>query len=210
VSAVETQVQAFVKLYNSTVEAIQKQLAASPPHHGSSTTTAELESGTLYRDQELTQLLSSMRQVMYEPIAGLPAEASSPASIGISTGAPTGAGVTSQATLEGQLKFEPSRLAQAIQANPAAVQEMLQKWSLSLQGVIGDAAEPGGAIASRLSADEARTSDLASQISSMNELLAQREKALQATYAALESVISENDAQSSWLASQEKTLEANT
>ena len=31
VSAIETQVQSFIKLYNTTVEAIQKQLATKPP-----------------------------------------------------------------------------------------------------------------------------------------------------------------------------------
>ena len=39
----------------------------------------------------------------------------------------------------------------------------------------------------------------------MNELLAERERALQQTYAELESVISKNTAQANWLTSQEKT-----
>jgi flagellar hook-associated protein 2 len=204
VGALETQVQAFVKLYNTTVESIQKQLATRPSANGSS--ASELEAGQLYQDSELSDLLANMRQAMYQPIAGLPEAVSSPASIGISTGAPSGSAVTSQATLEGQLKLEPAALAQAVQANPAAVQEMLQKWSLGLQQVLADSAQPGGGIEARLGADEEQVSGLARQISSMNEVLAQRERALQQTYAELESVISVNTAQASWLTSQEKAL----
>ena len=40
----------------------------------------------------------------------------------------------------------------------------------------------------------------------MNVMLAHREKALQATYAELEGVISQNTTQSAWLASQEESL----
>jgi hypothetical protein len=40
----------------------------------------------------------------------------------------------------------------------------------------------------------------------MNEMLLVREKALQATYAELESVMSQNQEQGSWLASQEASL----
>ena len=143
-SAVETQVQSFVKLYNSTVESIQSQLAERPPGHGAS--ASALGSGSLYQDQELSDLLDSMRQIMYEPIAGLTGEITSPAAIGVSTGAPSGSAATSQASLEGQLKFEPAKLAAAIQSNPTGVQEMLQQWSLKLQKTISDAAEPGGGI----------------------------------------------------------------
>jgi flagellar capping protein FliD len=44
------------------------------------------------------------------------------------------------------------------------------------------------------------------QINTMNEMLANREKALQATYARLEGVLSRNSAQSAWLTSQEAAL----
>lgn len=205
VSALETQLQSFVKLYNGAVETIEKQLATRPAQ---GTAASELESGTLYADEELTSLLTSAREIMYEPVAGLSGQVTSLAEIGISTGAPTGAGATSQASLEGLLKLEPAKLVQAVQSDPVGVQQVLQKWSLNLQGVLAAAAEPGGGIETRLKADESQYSELARQIASMNEVLAQREKALQATYAQLESVISVNDAQSSWLANQEKALTA--
>jgi flagellar hook-associated protein 2 len=202
-TAVEAQLQSFVKLYNSTVGAIQTQLStksAVRPH-----TTAEFATGTLFQDQELTGLLDSMRATMYEPIAGLGDEMSSPYDIGVSTGAPT-AGESSQSSLEGQLTLDPTKLAEAIKSNPEGVEKMLEQWSQKLQGLLSNAAEPGGAIETRANGDGAQVTQLTVQINNLNELLAQREKALQETYAELESVISRNTSQSSWLSQQTEAL----
>lgn len=205
-SAVESQLQSFVKLYNSTVEAIGKQLSTRPPAHGQSAT--ELATGTLYEDNELAELLSNMRQAMYEPIAGLAGEVHSPADIGISTGAPSGSAATSQTALEGLLKLEPAKLSSALQADPAGVQEMLRQWSLGLQKAVEAVSGPSGGLEARIQSDAQQISEASQQISNLNELLAQREHALQLTYAQLESVISQNTAQSNWLVSQEKALTA--
>src|SRR5580704_1223716 len=113
VSAVESQVQAFIKLYNSTVEAIQKQLTTKPLSKPK--TVAEYGTGSLFGDFELESVLSSMRQSMYESIAGLPVEMSSPADIGIGTGAASGGGSTSQASIEGQLTLNSTKLKEAIE-----------------------------------------------------------------------------------------------
>ena len=204
VSAVEAQVQAFVKLYNSTVEAIQKQLTTKTVSKPQS--AAELATGSLFGDSELEGLLDGMRQAMYEPIAGLPAEMSSPADIGVSTGAATGGGASSQASLSGLLELDPTKLSEAVKSNPAGVQKMLVQWSQGLQSTLGGVAEPGGTLEARIKGDSNQITQLTSQISGMNEVLAQREKALQETYAELEGVISQNTAQSSWLSSQEALL----
>ncbi|HEY4916387.1 MAG TPA: flagellar filament capping protein FliD [Solirubrobacteraceae bacterium] len=203
-SVVEAQVQSFVKLYNSTVETIQTQLQTKPPTKYES--TSEYGTGILFGDVELTGLLDNMRVTMYEPIAGLPTEMSSPFDIGISTGSASGSGGSSGASLEGLLTLEPAKLAEAVKANPAGVEKMLQQWSQSLQTQINTVGAPGGALEVRVNGDGTEVTGLASQISSMNEMLAQREKSLQRTYAELESVISRNTTQSDWLTSQEESL----
>ena len=203
-SAVEAQVQAFVKLYNSTIEAIQTQLQTKP--FAKPDSKSEFETGILFGDVELTGLLDGMRDTMYEPIAGLATEMSSPFNIGISTGAPTGSGTSSQASLEGLLTLEPNKLAEAVKANPAGVEQMLQQWSQKLQSQINVVGAPGGALEARANGDSAQVSQLTIQINTMNELLAHREKSLQATYANLESVISRNTTQGDWLTQQEESL----
>jgi len=206
VSAVETQVQSFIKLYNSTIEAIQKQLSTKPI--AKPTSAAEFGTGTLFGDLELQSLLANMRQSMYEPIAGLSAEMSNPADVGIGTGAASGAGGTSQAAIEGQLTLNATKLSEAIHANPEGVQKMLQQWSQALQSTLNSVAAPGGTLEARTSGDASQILQLTSQITTMNEMLAVREKALQATYAQLESALSRNSSQAAWLTSQEASLTA--
>jgi flagellar hook-associated protein 2 len=203
-SVVEAQVQSFVKLYNSTVEAIQVQLQTKPPAKFSS--TSEYGTGILFGDVELTGLLDGMRATMYEPISGLPTEMSSPFNIGISTGSATGSGGSSEGSLEGLLTLEPAKLSEAVKANPAGVEKMLQQWSQNLQTQINTVGAPGGALEVRANGDGTQITQLSSQINTMNEQLAQREKSLQRTYAELESVISRNTTQSDWLTSQEESL----
>jgi flagellar hook-associated protein 2 len=119
-SVVEAQVQSFVKLYNSTVEAIQTQLQTKPPTKY--TSTSEYGTGILFGDVELTGLLDNMRVTMYEPIAGLPAEMSSPFDIGISTGAASGTGTAGTGEARRSRQGEPRRRrenAPAVVAEPA-------------------------------------------------------------------------------------------
>jgi flagellar hook-associated protein 2 len=200
-SAIESKIQSFVTLYNSTVESIEKQLTTKPSTSGASSSAT----GSLFGDPELSSLLSRMRQTMYEPVAGLTAEMSSPYDIGLGTGAATG-GTTSQSALEGQLKLEPSKLLSALQSDPEGAKLMLQKWSQSLQGVVRAAAEPGGSIEARSTGEGSEISELKIRINTMNEMLAVRQKALEQTYAALEGVISKNTAQNNWLVGQAEQL----
>jgi flagellar hook-associated protein 2 len=199
-SAVEAQVKSFIALYNSTVGAIQSQLATKPPARAAN--VSEFATGTLFGDVELTGLVDSMRATMYEPIKGLESGMSSPFDIGISTGAPVGNGATSQATLEGQLQLEPTKLAEALKTNPAGVQKMLQHWSQGLQSLVEAAGAPGGALEGRINGDGSDITQLTRQISNMNEMLAVREKALQATFAKLEGIISQNSARGAFLSRQ--------
>jgi flagellar hook-associated protein 2 len=199
----EAQVQSFIKLYNSTLEAIHKQVTTKTPKNP--TTAAEFGTGTLFGDLELTTTVNRMRQALYEPIAGLPAEMASPADIGISTGAPTG-GTATQSSIEGLLTLNASKLSEAVQSNPAGVQKMLQQWSKNFEATVNAVAGPGGSLESRIHSDTSQISQLGNKISSMNELLAVREKALQRTYAQLEGIIAQNTAQSQALAQQAESL----
>ncbi len=143
-SQVEAKVQAFVRLYNSTIEAIEQQINTKPPVKGLS--SGESTAGTLFGDEDLTNILDSMRQAMYEAGSGLEAEMSSPADIGVSTGATTGAATPSQSAIEGLLTLDPEKLAAALQSNPAGVEKMLQHWSQSFQSTVNGFAGPGGAL----------------------------------------------------------------
>jgi flagellar hook-associated protein 2 len=202
-TAIEAQVQSFVTLYNTTIEGIQKQLTTKPPEKPKS--AEEFATGTLFGDNTLSSALNRMRQTMYEPITGLPEDMASPVDIGVSTGAPTG-GTASASSLQGLLTIDKTKLANAIQDNPAGVKEMLQGWSKNLEEVANNVANAGGPLASRITSDEGQASEIKIRINNMNEMIAVRQKALEATYAKLEGVINKNSAQASWLTQQTENL----
>lgn len=200
-STIAAQVKSFVELYNSSVSAIQAQLTTKPP--AKPQTETELGTGTLFGDSELSSLLGNMRQAIYTPIAGLPASLSSLADIGVSTGAPSGSGAYSQSSVEGHLTIETAKLEEAIETDPAGVEQMLEKWSESFQKIVDAEAEPGGVLETRIDGDSTQSSYIAAQITTMEEALNVRQKALQEQYAALEAAISKNKSEGEYLTSQD-------
>lgn len=204
VKAIEAQLESFVKLYNETVEEIETQLTTKPVATPKS--TEELATGSLFGDATLNNLLFQVRQTMYETIEGLPVEMSSPVALGVSTGAATG-GKASQSSLAGVLKLDPTKLAAAVQANPEGAKTMMQKWAKSFTSAVDAVAAPGGSLEIRINGDSEQIREMKTRIASMNEILTVRQKALEQTYARLETVISRNSSQSSWLSSQTSQLE---
>lgn len=199
-SAIVSQVQAFVNLYNSTVAAVGKQLSTKPPSNPQ--TTEERQTGTLFGDIDLESTINRMRQAVYEPVSGLPSEMSSLANIGISTGAAAGNGSISQASVEGQLKLNTEALESAVAANPSGVKEMLQKWSAGFQEIVNAEALPGGNIETRVNSDSGQIAEMTERITVMNEMIAVHQRALQQQYAAMEAAIAQSQAQGSWLSAQ--------
>jgi flagellar hook-associated protein 2 len=197
-STISSQVQSFVNLYNSTISSIQTQLTTKPPANPS--TSAEFGTGTLFGDNDLESLLNSMRQSVYTPLSGLPTEMSSLANIGISTGAASAS--FSESAVSGKLTINTEELTNAIQSNPTGVQQMLQSWALNFQGIVNNESQPGGTLDTRINGDSTQISDIGDRITAMNELLTVRQESLQAQYAQLEAVISENQSQATWLAGQ--------
>lgn len=200
VSAVVSQVQAFVSLYNSTIGSINTQLTTKPPTSPSG--TGELQTGTLFGDFEMTNLLNAMRQAMYEPGKELPAAMSSLADIGISTGAPTGQGAPSQSAIEGQLTLNTAELESAIESNQGGVEKLLQSFSKSFYALVNAEAGPGGTLEARINGDSEQVSELGAKITAMNENLAVRQQALATEFEKMEKAVAESKSISSRLSEQ--------
>jgi flagellar hook-associated protein 2 len=202
---IEAKLEAFVNAYNKTVEAVQKQLTTKPVEHPAN--AGELSVGSLFGDTELTGILTHMRQAMYEAIKGLPSGMASPLDLGITTGAGSG-GSSSQSSLSGLLKLDTATLAKAISEHASEAGTMMQQWSQSFAKVTHNASGAGGSLETRITGEEGQIRDMKLRVSTMNRMLLVRQKALEQTYSQLEGIISRNSAQSSWLTSQSKQLEA--
>lgn len=198
-SAIQTAVQNFVSSYNSVVNQIQTQLSQSPSR-------SDPTQGQLYGDPELNDLLSNIRQSIYQGGSGLPAGMASLMDLGVSTGATTGSSVPSQTAISGQLTLDANALTQAITSNPSGVTNVLKAFSQNFTNLVNPVAQPGGSIDSRVQGDNQQISDLTNQISNMQAALSDRQNQLQQQFAQLEALLSQNQSTESWLSSQISAL----
>ena len=194
-SGIQAAVKSFVDSYNSVLAQVNTQLSQKR-------VSGDVTSGTLFGDSGLTDLLSSMRQAIYTPFAGLPAGASSLADVGVSTGAASGAATFSQDAVDGKLTINSDQLSAAIASNPTGVQQMLQSFSQRFGALVDAEAGPGGSMDARIQGETSQISDISRQIDNLNAMLTNRQTALQAQFASLEAALSQSQAQSSWLSSQ--------
>jgi flagellar hook-associated protein 2 len=191
-------VQAFVSSYNAILDQINAQTSQTP-------SSSDPTQGTLYGDNELNDLESSMRSQNYTPISGLTG-ITSLADIGITTGAASGSAPYSQDAVNGKLSVNTTALEAAISSNPNGVKAMLQSWSNSFAATVNTVAAPGGSIDLRIQGDTSELGDLTNQISDLNAMLADRQTALQAQFAAMETALQQSQTQSNWLSGQIASL----
>ncbi|HTU97898.1 MAG TPA: flagellar filament capping protein FliD [Solirubrobacteraceae bacterium] len=192
-------INTFVTQYNKVVSDIQTQLSQQP-------SSSDPTQGTLYGDPELQDLLTSMRSMMYQGGAGLPAGAATMDDIGVTTGATTGSGAVSQSALSGDLTLDSTALTNMLSSNASGVKSILGSWSSSFVNLVDGASDSGGTIASRIAGDNSQISSLGNQISSMQSALTDKQNALVQEFAQLEASLSSNQSESSWLTSQIASL----
>jgi flagellar hook-associated protein 2 len=192
--------QTFITQYNSTVAQIQTQLSTAP-------SSSDPTVGTLYDDPDLQSLLSSMRSMMYQmQNGGSSSSVQSMLDIGVSTGATTGSGAVSQSALSGTLQLNTATLTTAVQSDPEGVQQMMVGFAAQFGTLVGGESNPGGTIDSRIQGDDSQVTDLGNQISAMQAALTDKQNQLVQQFANLESALSTNQSQASWLTSQIASL----
>ena len=203
-NAITQKLQAFVNTYNSVVDAIQQKLTEkSVPN---ATTTSDQQKGLLFGDSQLSNLLDTMRQAIYNPIPGLPAGMNSLSALGITTGDPSA--TINQDSLAGKLTIDTTKLQAALTTNPNGVRDLLAGtstatgWAASFGKIVDAASGPTGTLADRINGEAADIKDLQASISDWNDRLALRQQTLQAQFAAMETALSQSQAQGSWLAGQ--------
>ena len=193
-SRVESAIKQFVTDYNAALSAIQTQLTQKP-------TASDPTQGTLYGDNQLKGLLSSMRSLMYKAGAGLPAGLASMADIGISTGAASSGGPTA-GELAGDLTLNTDTLEAALKSNPTGLQKVVGTWANNMATIVNAHSGHGAAIDTRLSGDSRQVASLTRRISTMQSALDDKQNQLTRQFAMLEAALQGNQSTSSWLTSQ--------
>jgi flagellar hook-associated protein 2 len=193
-SKVESAISQFITDYNAALSTIQTQLSQKP-------SSSDSTQGTLYGDNQLKGLLSSMRSLMYKAGAGLPTGIASMADIGLGTGAASSGG-PSAGELAGNLTLNTATLEAVLKTNPTGLQKVVGTWANDLASLVNTHSGRGGTIDIRLAGDNRQVASLTRRISMMQSALDDKQNQLTRQFAMLEAALQGNQSTSSWLTSQ--------
>jgi flagellar hook-associated protein 2 len=206
--AVRQKLQAFVDVYNSTVDAIRARLdersVANPQ------TVADQQAGMLNGDTTLTGILSQMRQAIYTPVRGLPAGMSSLADLGVSTG--SASSTISRDALAGKLEIDDVKLDDALANNSAAVRDLLAGpsnaggWTRAFERIVHNADTTGGTLDAQITGADSELKRLQQAMADMDDRLALKETSLRAQFTAMETALQQSKTQGDWLSGQLASL----
>lgn len=208
--AVKQKLQAFVDVYNATVEAIRARLderSVKDPR-----TTEDQQAGMLNGDTTLTSILSQMRQAIYTPIRGLPAGMSSLAALGVSTG--SASSTLSRDAVAGKLTLDARALDAALASNASGARDLLAGpanvggWARAFESIVHAADTTGGSLDVRIVGADSELKRLQRSMADMDQRLALRERTLRAQFTAMESALAQSQTQGQWLSGQLASLNA--
>ncbi len=194
-SKVSAKIQAFVTAYNASVDLVRGKLNEKPVTNPQNDDDAAV--GTLFGDTSLSSVLSQMRQAVSE--AGLD-------SLGVTVPS-TGSGVSDDA-MAGKLSFDQSKFDDAWAKDPTAVQAKLGSPSTSgfaqkFEAILSPITRAGdGLLDQRVSAADSEIKSIQDSLAMWDTRLQTKQDFLQAQFTALETALSQSQAQSSDLAGQ--------
>jgi flagellar hook-associated protein 2 len=206
--AVRQKLQAFVDVYNSTVDAITARLTERTVQ--SPQTAADRQAGMLNGDTTLTDILTQMRQAVYTAVPGLARGMSSLSDIGVSTG--DASSTISQDSLDGKLTIDADKLAGALASNPDGVRALLAGpsnvggWARSFETIVHSADTTGGTLDVAINSEGDEVKRLQSDMADWDARLALKQQTLQAQFTAMETALAQSQQQSSWLSGQIASL----
>ncbi|MBS1869774.1 MAG: flagellar filament capping protein FliD [Actinobacteria bacterium] len=202
--AVKQKLQAFVDVYNSTVDAIRARLdERSVPNPQ---TVADQQAGMLNGDTTLTAILSQMRQAIYTPVRGLPDGMSSLADLGVSTG--SASSTISRDALAGKLTIDTTKLGDALANDPSGVRDLLAGpanvggWTRAFERIVHDADTTSGTLDAQITGADAELKRLQQAMADMDDRLSLKETSLRAQFTAMETALQQSKTQGDWLSGQ--------
>jgi flagellar hook-associated protein 2 len=215
--AVKAKLQAFVDRYNATVDFIRAKLSERRVTRPQS--EADQRKGALEGDAGLASLLDGLRRALADPLSPPAGPFSSAAELGLSTGASSGSGQLSADAVAGKLVLDLGKLDEALTVSLEDVKAFLagSAGSYGANGLgvrVDDLLAPwlrgsGGAppiLSARIDNEQALLDALARRRSELERRLSEREQALRAQFAALETVLQQAQSQGLWLAAQVERL----
>jgi flagellar hook-associated protein 2 len=201
--AVTAKLKAFVTAYNDVIDATNTELNERPVANATNSTDAR--KGQLYGDIGLRSMLSQLRQVAQESIAGL-GSIDSLGDIGISVPKATGGQSTDEAKA-GKLVLDETKLSAALEADWTKVRTFFADSTKGFASVVDDfvgkqTGSTGALLDGRKKTADDELRRLSDTLTRTNTRLEAQEKRLKAQFAAMETALGLAQSQQAWLAGQ--------
>jgi flagellar hook-associated protein 2 len=193
--AIAAKVKTFVDKYNSTIDLVRGKLNEAPVVNAQ--TAADQLKGGLYQDPMLDGLLGRMRTTVYEALG---------TDLGISTGDAVGSGTLNQDAIAGKLTFDQAKFTDAIHADADNARDLVSGFGKSFDDLLDPVVAAQGTIDQTISSSDSEYRSLSDQLSSMDELLAQKQDMLKKQFADMETALQQSQAQSAQVAGQLASL----
>jgi flagellar hook-associated protein 2 len=188
-----TKLKAFVSAYNDAVDFASDKLSekkvANPANQ------SDAAKGVLFGDGGLRSVLTSMRSIVGNVVAGNPASSQLLSQIGLSTGAVVGSSATSADSIKGKLTLDESKLNSALDKDPLAVQRLLggvsgvPGFSQSFKAMLDPLVTANGVFGQRVEAAGKEYTRIGADITRLGERLTNKEAALRKQFSAMESAM---------------------
>ena len=211
-STITNAIQGFVTAYNSTIDLISGYV--NDPKVANPKTDADREAGMLQGDQQLLQILSTLRQSVSTTMSGATSGMGYLGSIGLSTGAAVGTGTISQDSLKGKLTLDTTKLTSALASNFSGVKALFtnatgsyssEGLSQRMNDIIKPQASGTGVLASRITSEASLVTSYFQQIADIEQRVTLRETTLRAQFTAMETAVAQLQSTSSALGSSTST-----
>lgn len=190
---------ALTKLASDLVGSLGVVLSEIASRTATTTTSADdggsVITGGLFSGDSATRAL----QQAVLSAASYPVDGTSPSTVGIVIGR------------DGTVTFDAAKFATALAADPTKVQTIVAGLAARIADVATAASEPlAGSLSLKIAGQQTLSKSMSEQVTSWDRRLALRREGLQATYTAMEVMLSKLKSQGDWLTSQLDALSANT
>ena len=206
-ATVTSKVKAFIDAYNSAQDLMSAQL--NEKRVPNATTANDASKGVLWGDSTLETLQSALRA----SISVFKQSANSSgmdelAELGISTGAPSGSSTFSQDAVNGKLVLDSTKLSDALDSDPTAVQRLLggitgtDGFAQAFNGQLTPYTQTGGVMDARQDAADSTIALINDQLARLDDRLSKKEESLRQMFTNLELSLQKIKSQGSELVSK--------
>ncbi len=203
-AAIKEKLKAFVTAYNDVITATRAKIDEKSVRDPQTATDAA--KGRLFGDTGLNGVLSRLRSVMSDTVAGITDPAMDQlVEIGISTGKAT-SGAISEDSKIGKLTIDDAKLDAAL-ADPTKVRELLGAggkpgFAQKVEALLEAEAGTSGVLAGRLKINSAEQKRVKDRITDIEERITAQEKRLRIQFTAMEKALSLAQSQGNYLMGQ--------